>query len=318
MMPPPSCWVVTDGTVGMVNQAHGFAEAMGLQPVLKTFRARGPWTYLSPSLWLASHHAATPDSDSLDPPWPELIVSCGWQSVAPVLRIRRESAGRTRAIHVQDPKVDPSRFDLVVAPLHDRLSGPNVLPVRGAVNRITPRRLAEGVAAFAGTFDHIPHPRVAVMIGGDNAVFRLRAATVAKLADDLAGLCRLDGAGLMVSTSRRTGPEAEATLLERLRDLPAVVWTGQGENPYLAFLGLADALIVTADSVNMISESLATGKPVHVVALEGGSAKFARFHDDLRAHGYSRMFAGRLEAWTYEPLDDTRRAAAEARRRLDL
>ena len=78
------------------------------------------------------------------------------------------------------------------------------------------------------------------------------------------------------------------------------------------------AMEPTADSVNMISESLATGKPVHVVALEGGSAKFARFHDDLRAHGYSRMFAGRLEAWTYEPLDDTRRAAAEARRRLDL
>ena len=315
---PPSCWVLTDGTIGMVNQALGFAEAMGLRPVLKTFRARSPWKYLAPQFWLLPHRAAAPGSDPIGPPWPDVIVACGSKSIAPTLRIRRKSRGTTRVIYVQNPTLDPQRFDLVVAPMHDRLSGPNVLTVRGAVNRVTPERLAEGAAEFAGKLDHLPHPRVAVIVGGNNAVYRMTPEIVAKLADDLASLCRRDGVGLMVTTSRRTGPEAEALLRERLRGLPVFFWDGSGPNPYFAFLALADAMIVTADSVNMVSESLVTGKPVHVVKLDGGSPKFTRFHEDLLQNFYTRWFSGRLETWSYPPLDDTRRAADEARRRLSL
>lgn len=315
---PPSCWVLTDGTIGMVNQARGFAEAMGLDPVMKTFRARAPWKYLAPQFWLLPHRAAAPGSDPIGPPWPDVIVACGSKSIAPTLRIRRKSRGTTRVIYVQNPTLDPGKFDLIVAPLHDRLTGPNVLPVRGAVNRVTPEMLAQGAAEFAGKFDHLPRPHVAVIIGGNNAVYEMTETIVTKLADDLADLCRRDGAGLMITTSRRTGAHAERLLREKLRGLPAYFWDGSGPNPYFAFLALADAMIVTADSVNMVSESLVTGKPVHVVPLEGGSPKFQRFHDDLLEHGYTRWFTGRLEQWSYAPLDDTRRAAEEARRRLGL
>jgi mitochondrial fission protein ELM1 len=81
-------------------------------------------------------------------------------------------------------------------------------------------------------------------------------------------------------------------------------------------LGAADAIIVTADSVSMISEAAATGKPVHIVELDGGSKKFARFHQALRDAGVTRPFAGMLGGWGYAPLDDTARAAAEIRRRF--
>jgi hypothetical protein len=313
-----TCWVLTDGTVGMVNQALGFAEAMGLEPVLKTFRARAPWRFLAPQLWLLPHWAATRESDPLGPPYPDVIVACGSKSIAPVLRIRRKARGRTKVIYVQDPTLDPARFDLVVAPMHDRLSGPNVLVVRGAVNRVTPERLAGEAARFAGRFDHLPRPRVAVTIGGNSAAYRLTPAAIDRLCAELAALCRRDGAGLMVTTSRRTGPQAEAMLRARLKDLPAWFWDGTGDNPYFAFLAMADYVIVTGDSVNMVSEALVTGKPVLVAHLEGGTPKFRRFHDDLEREGLTRPFRGRLETWTYTPLDDTRRAAAEARRRLGL
>jgi mitochondrial fission protein ELM1 len=317
-MTTPTCWVLTDGTIGMVNQALGFAEAMGFTPVLKTFRARAPWRYLAPQLWLMPHWAAGPRSDPTGPPWPEVIVACGSKSIAPVLRIRRKARGRTKVIYVQDPTIDPARFDLVVAPMHDRLDGPNVLVVRGAVNRVTSSRLAEAARSFAGRFDHLPHPRVAVTIGGNSAAYRLTPAIVEKLAGDLAALCRRDGAGLMVTTSRRTGPEAEALLRDKLKDLPVFFWDGAGDNPYFAFLALADHVIVTGDSVNMVSEALVTGKPVHVAHLEGGTPKFRRFHEDLEREGLTRPFAGKLEAWAYKPLDDTQRAAEEAKRRLGL
>lgn len=317
-MTVPTCWVLTDGTIGMVNQALGFAEAMGLHPVMKTFRARAPWRYLAPQLWLLPHRAATPESDPIGPPWPDVIVACGSKSIAPVLRIRRKARGRTKVIYVQDPTLDPKRFDLVVAPMHDRLTGPNVLVVRGAVNRVTPARLTEAARGFAGRFDYLPRPRVAVTIGGNSAAYQLTPAIVEKLANDLATLCRRDGAGLMVTTSRRTGAEAEALLRARLKDLPAFFWDGTGDNPYFAFLALADYVIVTGDSVNMVSEALVSGKPVLVAHLEGGTPKFRRFHDDLEREGLTRPFKGVLDQWTYRPLDDTQRAADEAKRRLGL
>ena len=302
----------------MVNQARGFAEAMGFTPVLKTFRARAPWRFLAPQFWLMPHRAAGPGSDDIGPPWPDVIVACGSKSIAPVLRIRRKSKGRTRAVYVQDPTIDPARFDLVIAPMHDRLSGPNVIAVRGAVHRVTPARLEEAARAFAGRFDHLPHPLVAVMLGGNSGAYRLTAPIMEKLADHLARLCRDQGAGLMVTASRRTGTEAEALLRQHLKNLPVYFWDGSGDNPYFAFLALADAVVVTGDSVNMVSEALSTGKPVHVVALEGGTDKFRRFHEDLTQQGMTRPFAGRLEQWSYAPLRDTQRAAAEARKRLGL
>ncbi|HEY9147010.1 MAG TPA: ELM1/GtrOC1 family putative glycosyltransferase, partial [Thiobacillus sp.] len=91
---------------------------------------------------------------------------------------------------------------------------------------------------------------------------------------------------------------------------------GTGENPYLAYLALADYVVVTADSVNMVSEACTTGKPVFVVELEGGNRKFRLFHEAMRARGYTRPFAGKLESWRYPALDDVGRVAQEIRNRL--
>jgi mitochondrial fission protein ELM1 len=63
----------------------------------------------------------------------------------------------------------------------------------------------------------------------------------------------------------------------------------------------------------MVSEAAATGKPVHIVDLDGGDAKFARFHQTMQAAGITRPFAGRVEDWSYAPLDDTARAGAALR-----
>ena len=86
-----------------------------------------------------------------------------------------------------------------------------------------------------------------------------------------------------------------------------------GDNPYYAYLAIADALLVTGDSVSMVSEAAATGRPVHILDLDGGDAKFARFHKTMREAGITRPFAGKIESWGYAPLDDTARAGAAVR-----
>ncbi|MDH3703674.1 MAG: mitochondrial fission ELM1 family protein, partial [Alphaproteobacteria bacterium] len=127
------------------------------------------------------------------------------------------------------------------------------------------------------------------------------------------------GAGLMVTPSRRTGKAAERQLRERLADASAVMWDGTGDNPYLGYLGLADAIVVTCDSVNMVSEACATGKPVYIVDLEGKKhSKFRDFREMLATMGIVRPFEGVLDRWTYAPLDETARVAKEIRLQMGL
>src|SRR6202030_2551541 len=113
---------------------------------------------------------------------------------------------------------------------------------------------------------------------------------------------------VVLTPSRRTGAPGIALLRERLAGLPARTLGGTGDNPYYAYLAIADAVLVTADSVSMISEAAATGRPVHILGLAGTGGKFARFHEAMRRAGITRPFAGKIETWSYRPPDDTARA----------
>jgi mitochondrial fission protein ELM1 len=117
--------------------------------------------------------------------------------------------------------------------------------------------------------------------------------------------------------SRRTPDPARALLAARLRHLPGMVWDGEGENPYFAFLAAADFILVTEDSANMATEAAATGKPVFIVKLEGTSLKFRLFHEALEQQGAARPFGGAFHGWTYEPLAETDRLATEVLRLFD-
>jgi len=309
---------VTDGTAGMENQCVGLAERIGLPFAIKRIRPRVPWRWLPPALWPMPLATLEPAGDRLAPPWPRLLIGTGRLAVGPVLAVARASGGATFTVQLQDPRVSADRFGLVVAPAHDRLQGRNVIATLGALHGVTADKLAGARRTFADGLGQLPRPRVAVLVGGTNRAYRLGPAEARALGHALAALARTSGAGFMITPSRRTGAAQMKALAGALGDAVAVVWDGRPPNPYLGYLAWADAVIVTADSVNMTSEALATGAPVHVAALPGGSAKFRRFHDALARHGYTRPFKGVLESWRYGPLDETGRVAGEVRARLGL
>lgn len=318
------CWILTDGRKGMENQCLGLAERVadeldGLTIVTKRIHPRAPWKWLPESLfgrpWPLPFLALGKDSDPLGPPWPQLVIACGRKTVAYSAAIKRISGGRTFVVQTQDPRLSPRYFDLVVPPKHDNLTGENVLPILGSPNRITPQKLAEGVNQMEGQFDALPHPLVAVLIGGSSRHLSLDAETMERLVDQLARLAD-DGHGLMITTSRRTGDKVETLLRSKLRGDNIHIWNGTEPNPYFAMLGLADHILVTEDSTNMVTEAAATGKPVHIIPLKGRSPKFERFHAEMKSAGITRTFDGTLETWDYQPLDETGRAARVIAERL--
>lgn len=315
MNDPLTCWVASEGHAGMENQCLGLAEAVGLPHRVLRLYPRRPWTWLPPGRWPAPLAALKPDSDRIGPPWPRLMITCGRRSVPYALYVKRQSAGATFTVHIQDPRTNPARLDLVAVPAHDRLTGDNVVTTVGALHRITAPRLRAAADATAARLQHLPRPLVAVLIGGTNSCYQMTPDIIRRLARQLATLAG-QGVGLAITPSRRTGEENIAALRQELAGLPAEIWDFKGDNPYFGYLGLADAVIVTCDSVSMVSEACATGKPVHVVELAGGNTKFRAFHDSMRKRGYTRPFQGRLDRWTYDPLDDTAAVAARILERM--
>jgi hypothetical protein len=308
----PLVWVLHDGKAGMASQSLGLAEATGFPFIEKTLGVRLPWTWLPPQLWLAPLGAVSDRGVRLGPPWPDLVIGCGRNTAAPALAIRRASGGRTVAAQIQDPRVGRGEFDLMVVPEHDRLRGPRVITTRGALHRVSAEKLTGAASAFPALTE-LPRPIVGVLIGGSNRAYRLTLDRLGEIADEIATAVRATGGSVVLTPSRRTGEAGIALLRERLRGLPAIIWDMTGDNPYFAYLAAADTLLVTADSVSMVSEAAATGKPVHIIELPGGDAKFARFHAAMRDAGITRPFTGAIEDWRYTPLDDTARAGAALR-----
>lgn len=286
----------------MIIQCRALASAMGIEGVPKTIVPRYPWEWIPGHYWIAPLRAAGRGSDPFTPPWPDIVISSGRYAAAMALGLKRASGGKIFTVHIQNPQVPLRYFDAVVTPFHDRLSGPNVINTMGSLHTITPDFLAARARQVAPQVAHLSRPLVTVLIGGANRHYHLRVSEAEDLVALLTQVFRNSGAGFILTPSRRTSRAVIETLHHGLRDIPHALWDGQGDNPYFGYLGLADHIVVTSDSVNMTTEACATGKPVHVFHLPGEARRFRDFHQSLEDAGMTRRFTGTLESWDYPPL----------------
>lgn len=248
-------------------------------------------------------------------PAPDIWIGCGRAAVraAPSVRAAYPDA---LMVYVQDPRAHHEVFDLILPPHHDRLDGPNVLPLIGSPNRVTPDLLDAERAAFANRLAQIRSPRAALLIGGESKHHRFSQSACAYLLDRMEAL-RAHRIGLLITLSRRT-PDAFADVIrERYAGKPDIWLHQDGPNPYFAFLAGADWIFVTEDSTNMLTEAAATGTPVYRLGVDGNPGKFRRLYAALEGHGAVRPFLGALERWTYVPLHETERAAQRMLEMLD-
>lgn len=309
----PSCWVVTDGKTGTENQCLGLAAAMGLRPVVKRVQLRAPWRWVTPYLRGLEKFAFSTAGDSITPPFPDILIASGRRALPASFYIKKANP-KTFVIQLQDPHCAPHLFDLLIVPEHDRVRGPNVLTTLGALHRVTPEVLQFEANKWRGLWAELPAPYVSVLVGGPNAIYEFDETTAATLVRDLRALLQNYRGSLLITCSRRTPLALQQTIRQELANAGpyakrAWLWDNTGANPYFGMLGVAEHIVVTADSVSMISEAATSGKPIHIIGLKGGSPKFNRFYQALSDHGATRNFSLPLAEYTYEPLYETKRIA---------
>lgn len=304
----PTSTILSEPLAGLQAQALGLAEAANLSPEVISLQPRAPWRWVSARLW----PSPLPAVGLRDVPG-DILMSAG--GTAAVVANALRQPGR-RLVQVQHPRMDPGRFDIVVVNRHDGIAGPNIVVTRTALHRVTAARLAEAAAVWAPRLAHLPRPLVAVLIGGSNGRFRLDRPVAAQLGSQLAAMMRADQVGLALTPSRRTSEDARQALAAAVSPLGGWVWDMAGENPYFGMLALADAIVVTEDSVSMVSEAVATTAPVLLAGLPGRSRRIRLFTRLLQEDGRVRPFSGRLDLWPVTPLDDTGAAGQDVRHRL--
>ena len=298
-------WVLEDPRAGAAAQALGIAERLGLPfrrvPLRFTAAAKLPWPW--PTL------AGIADHSAITPPWPRLVISAGRRS-APISRWLRARGAKT--VHAMRPGFGVHDFDLLVIGAHDNPApASNVMIIQGAAHRLTHEALAAAPQAFPA-YATLPRPIVTLLLGGPVRGEGMKPDRAAQIASAAAGL----GASLLVTASRRTGAAATQAVAAELKNIPHVLypWGGPGANPYGAMLAMADLLIVTGDSISMLSEALMTTSPLLIADPGGLGARHQAVAASLVAAGLAARLGGSMPP-PREARDETQRIAAEIRAR---
>ncbi|HST26877.1 MAG TPA: mitochondrial fission ELM1 family protein [Rudaea sp.] len=312
--PSPACWILTDGAAGNERQALALARAMQVPAESLRIGLRGPWAWFAPRMTVGLRICVDADlRRRLREPWPALAIGCGRDGATLMRWLRTASGGKTFTVQILDPRIDPQHFDLVVAPRHDGLTGANVIQTIGALNPVDEDWLGDGLARFP-TLAQLPQPRMAVLIGGPRRGLDMDDAWFDVFLARINALVARDGGSLMVSTSRRTPAAWRRASRERLHADCVHFWNGpeDGENPYPGYLAAADRIVVTPDSVNMLSEASATGKPLFSLLPDSARGKLTDLHAELRAQGWLHPLDANVDLSTLPQLPPLRELAAIA------
>lgn len=302
-------WVVNDGRTGDLNQCLGIAEALGFndpEQVIVRMKPWGKWFGFLPAPMVFEQ---VPYADQPDK-WPDVVIGAG-ANTSRYLRWLKKVKPGLFAVQVMRPLpvwfkgrgAGYKGFDVVTVPAHDnppRL--PNVCVTTGAPNRVTRDMLAKEAQRWQSRLKACESPRLAVLVGGSTKRTTFSVQDAQDLAESILAWAKQSGGSLMVTTSRRTGHAATVKLkaiLNRQQKVAVHFWEpddpAHRDNPFMGYLGMADAVLVTGDSVSMVSEACTAAKPTYVWGdWKFLPRKFQRFLNTLKKQGRADAWSGRL------------------------
>jgi mitochondrial fission protein ELM1 len=199
------------------------------------------------------------------------VIAAGRRTAPVALWIREQAAGRTRLVQLGRKGADFAElFDLAVTPGYCRLfPHPKRIETSATLHAVSRARLEEAAGRWKQRLEAAPAPRIALLAGGTSGQYYVAARLARRLAQDVMRMARDAGGSVFATTSRRLKPAAADVLADALAEAALVHrWKpDDDDNPYLGFLALADAIVITGDSESMLAEAAALGRPVYVYPL---------------------------------------------------
>ena len=314
---PAPCWVIHDGAAGNRRQALALAEALDLRYREWVLKARGLARWLAPRKFPGAGAAFGSEfTEALNNSAPTLAIGCG-RIAALATRLARQAGAQS--VQILDPRIATRHWDMVIAPEHDGLSGVNVIAMLGSLSPVDAEWLRRARQEFP-QLGELSNPRTAVLLGGPTRATRFDRSALEVLCSKLEYWLARDGGSLLICASRRTPPEWASLVRDRYRDEGQLLWMDQsdGRNPYAAVLAWADRIIVSPDSVNMLSEACATAVPVYVAEPERATGRVRKFIQSLQNRDRVRAQTREALPFPVTPLNETQRVAALVRERLNL
>ena len=304
-------WVVSDGSKGMETQSLGLAEALTATPRLIRLTPPKLTRHLPSLARLPVLPLPRTIKQSLAKYGiPDIVITCGRRHAGVSLLMRRVGA---KTIHIQNAKLPPKWFDVVVVPSHDRLRGENVLVTLGSLNRLGKLLATPPKPSPIPPASHLPRPFIAVLIGGSNRRYQVLPRDYSRFAYHLAAVAATTGVGLALIPSPRSLDSVRTAMAAPLAATRHWWWEGKTPNPYPWIVRASAAIIVTADSVNMTSEACTMGKAVYVAELKPETGRVALFQRIMQQGGYTRPLTHLTpHNWQDPPktrLDETARIA---------
>jgi len=256
-------WIITEGMAGTENQCLAVADHLDNVTVeIKRIGLKFPFSTLSPFPFKRIPYWATEGIDWNDPA-PDIIIASGRKAVPVALNFKESFK-----VFIQNPRIHPKHFNLVASPDHDGLYGDNVIVTHAAPTRVTSALLEREKNKF--NLPHLPEKKIAILIGGNSKTHSMPANFADRLYDDLIPVMRTGEYGIMMTVSRRTPDHIGQSLRNYFEGENCVFYDGEGDNPYHAFLGHANYILVTEDSTSMLSDALTTGKPTYRLPISNG------------------------------------------------
>ncbi|MDC6479551.1 mitochondrial fission ELM1 family protein [Candidatus Pelagibacter sp.] len=307
--------LLTEGMHGMISQVEGLAKALDIDFTHHKVELNHLWKLIPPNLSPVSQTVFKKiDHDDFD-----VIISCGRKSVIPSIHLKKTSNKKVFNIHIQDPKVDLTYFDFIVAPEHDAIEGSNVITTKGAIHYLTESEISEN-KDYLNSFIKKDERKIWTLImGGPTKYYNYSTKNMKHIFTALYKLLKKHDFQLVVIPSMRTPINTIHYAKEFFGENHTIIMNVD-KKAYLSALAISENIVVTCDSSSMISEAALTGKPIYIASIlpKKNDKRFQRFRNLFRELNIIRNLGEDLENWDYQKLDETNRVANIIKQKIKL
>ncbi len=294
--------LLTEGMHGMISQVEGLAKALDIEFIHEKIVINNFWKIIPPRFTPIKKFVF---KNNLIKDF-NIVISCGRKSVIPSIFLKKKYRNKIVNIHIQDPKVSLKNFDFIVAPEHDNLVGENVLQSKGAIHYLRENELEKNKNYLKSQIRE--EKLVTLIMGGPNKYYDYNDKDIDKIFKKIKENFINNGYQLVFIPSMRT-PQNIIDKAKNYYNENQIIITSIDKNAYLSSLSLSDHIVVTCDSISMISEAAITGKPIYIAHMPNKkkNERFKKFFDLFKSLKIIRDLEDSVDNWSYKKLDETNR-----------